>query len=214
MSDASARCIGQIAVRRATPDDVGSIATVFGEAFDDYRRGLGVDAASLAQLWRSSFGARVARTLVATGTDDRIMGFAVAVMPGEEEFATTSGRREPPPFRAIIGLRGMWRMPAIFVPMVLAFARRRTRPNEAYLSFLGVAPTERGRGIAGALLAVVESTARRAGATGILLHTARENKSARRAYGRAGYRVVATTRGPWRGPNGIDGYVAMLRSLE
>ena len=30
----------------------------------------------------------------------------------------------------------------------------------------------------------------------------------------AGYRVVATTRGPWRGPNGIDGYVAMLRSLE
>ena len=101
----------------------------------------------------------------------------------------------------------------MFVPMGLAFARRRTRPDEAYLSFLGVAPSERGRGIAGALLAVVESAARRAGATGILLHTARENIAARRAYASAGYRVVAITRGPWRGPNGIDGYVAMLRSL-
>ena len=68
--------------------------------------------------------------------------------------------------------------------------------------------------IAGAMLGVVESGARRAGASGILLHTARENVSARRAYVRAGYRVVSTTRGPWRGPNGIDGYVAMLRALR
>lgn len=205
---------GDVAVRRATADDVDAIATVFGEAFDDYRRGFGIDAPSLARLWRSSFVARVGRTLVATGPDSSVLGFAIAVMPGEEEFSTDSGRREPPPFRDVIGFRGMWRMPAMFVPMGFAFARRRTRSDEAYLSFLGVSPSARGRGIAGALLGVVETRARRVGASGVLLHTARENLSARRAYTRAGYRVVATTRGPWRGPNGIDGYVAMLRSLE
>ena len=205
---------GDVAVRRATIDDVDGVAAVFGEAFDDYRRGFGVDAPALARLWRGSFIARVARTLVATGRDGRVVGFAIAVMPGEEEFATESGHREPPPFRDVIGLRGLWRIPVMFLPMGFAFARRRTRPDEAYLSFLGVAPAARGRGIAGALLGVVESGARRAGAAGILLHTARENVSARRAYARAGYRVVSTTRGPWRGPNGIDGYVAMLRALR
>ena len=205
--------LGDIAIRRATRDDVDAIAMVFGQAFDDYRRGFGIDAASLARLWHASFVARVARTLVAVGPNARVLGFAIAVMPGQEEFDTASGRREPPPFREIIGIRGFWRMPVMFIPMGLAFARRRTRPNEAYLSFLGVAPEARGRRIAGALLSAVESCARRVGASGILLHTARDNAAARRAYGRAGYRVVATTRSPWRGPNGIDGYVAMLRSF-
>jgi ribosomal protein S18 acetylase RimI-like enzyme len=205
---------GDVAVRRATREDVDSVATVFGEAFDAYARGLGIDAPSLARLWHASFVARVARTLVAIGADGRVSGFAIAIMPGEEEFATVSGRRERPPFREVVGMRGFWRMPVMFVPMMIAFARRRPRSNEAYLSVLGVTPAARGRGIAGALLGVVESRARRAGASGILLHTARENVSARRAYDRAGYRVVAITRSLWRGPDGIDGYVAMLRSLS
>ena len=63
---------GGVVVRRATIDDVDGVAAVFGLAFDDYRHGFGVDAPALARLWRGSFVARVARTLVATGPDGQI----------------------------------------------------------------------------------------------------------------------------------------------
>ncbi len=205
---------GTATIRRADHADIDGMSQVFGEAFSDYRMGLGVDAPSLARLWRGSLAARVPLATVATEASGDVIGFAIVVMPGEEEFPRSASPRERPRFHEVLGWRGLWRLPATFIPMGLAFARRRTRPDEAYLSFLAVAPRAQGRGVGSGLLAAIESQARRAQAAGILLHTARNNVMARRVYGRAGYDVVATTRSPWTGPNGIDGYVAMLRPLS
>jgi len=53
------------AVRPAAPEDAPAIARVFGIAFDDYRRGFGIDAPTLSDLWADSLTARVPATTVA-----------------------------------------------------------------------------------------------------------------------------------------------------
>lgn len=82
---------------------------------------------------------------------------------------------------------------------VLRLARRQrhygdlveARPDEYYLSNLGVLPEFQGRGIGGALLDFVESQARAAGLSKCSLLVA-QNNPAQRLYRRHGYEVTAS----------------------
>ena len=205
-----------VSVRRASAGDVPAIAAIFGRAFDDYRRGLGVDAESLAALWQFSLAARVAATLVATLADGQVVGFIVTVRPGETERygSPGQGRRRFARWRQSLGWGAFWRAPALFIPMGLAYARRHARRDELYVSLIAVDPPLHGRGIGQALLAATEEEGRACHATAILLHTASTNTAARRAYERAGYQLVCTVRSPWRGPAGIPAFVALRKPLR
>jgi ribosomal-protein-alanine N-acetyltransferase len=202
-------------VRPATVDDVDALAAVFGRAFGDYRRGLGVSAAALGRLWAPSLAARIPSTSVAVAPDGRLAGFVVMVQPGgtEQYGSPAERRRQMGLMWRELGARGAWRLPALFVPMGLAYTRRHAVGDEAYISLIAVEPELQGRGFGQALLAAAEEQARVAGARGILLHTASTNVAARAAYARAGYELVCTVRAPWAGPARIPAYVALRKAL-
>jgi ribosomal protein S18 acetylase RimI-like enzyme len=204
------------AVRAANLHDVDAIAGIFGRAFEDYRRGLAVAPEALARLWRGSLAARVESTTVATLPDGRLAGFAVTVKPGAKEQygGRREGREQMRLWRQELGWTGFWRLPALFIPMGLAYARRGTRKDEQYVSLVGVDPEFQGRGVGQALLAAVDAEARAAGAAAILLHTASSNSRARASYARAGYELVCTVRAPWRSPARIPAYVALRKPLR
>jgi ribosomal protein S18 acetylase RimI-like enzyme len=204
-----------VALRPATPEDVPAIARIFGAAFEDYRRAFGVDAATLGEIWRGSLAARVEATTVALLADGTVAGFVVTVKPGARERyggARDDGQRASRWWQAL-GPRAFWRLPAAFIPMGLAYARRSQAKDELYLSLIAVDPAYQGRGIGQALLRGAESEARAAGAAAVLLHTAATNDRARASYARAGYELVCTVRAPWRGPAGIPAYVALRKPL-
>ena len=204
-----------IAIRKATPDDVPAIAAIFGRAFDDYRRGLNVTAEQLAAFWSPSFAARTAQTTVATLDGGAVAGFVVTVAPGAEERYGRPGtfRERLALMRSTVRPSWFWRMPALFIPMGLAYAKRHARSDEHYISLIGVDPASQGRGVGQALLTAVEEEARGLGATGVVLHTASSNSRARTAYQRAGYDLICTVRSPWRGPANIPAYVALRKTL-
>jgi ribosomal-protein-alanine N-acetyltransferase len=203
-------------VRPATTADVPAVAVIFGRAFEDYRRGLGVGAAALSRLWRASLAARVNSTMVAVSPDGRVVGFVVVVKPRAKEQYGGRGEdwREAGRWWRDLGASALWRLPVLFIPMGLAYARRHAQPDEAYISLVGVDPAVQGRGIGQALLAAVEAEARAAGASAILLHTASTNTRARAAYARAGYELVCTVRAPWQGPVRIPAYLALRKPLR
>jgi ribosomal protein S18 acetylase RimI-like enzyme len=220
-----------VAVRPAAAEDAPAIARVFGVAFDDYRRGFGIDATTLAGLWADSLVARVPATTVAvlnagpagpdpsrplTAQVPTVVGFVVTVRPGAtEEYGTARDRQgRMGQLVQVLGLRGLWRLPAFFAPIGMAYARRSQAKDELYISLLAVDPAYQGRGIGQALLGAAEAEARAAGAAGILLHTAANNVRARKAYTRAGYEVVCTVRASWAGPARIPAYVALRKPLR
>ncbi len=206
-----------VTIRAATAEDVPAIARVFGAAFEDYRRGFGVDAATLAELWEDSLAGRAGSTTVAVlPPDGQVAGFVVTVKPGaKERYGRPRGTpRRPASWRRALGVRGLWRLPALFAPMGLAYARRSQAKDELYISLIGVDPAYQGRGIGQALLREAEAEARAAGAAAVLLHTAASNTRAREAYARAGYVLVCTVRAPWPGPAGIPAYVALRKALR
>ena len=205
----------QVAVRSATADDLPGIAAVFGRAFEDYQRGLGVGPDGLARLWESSLAGRLSSTRVAVLPDGRLAGFITTVKPGETERYGQRGEasRRFTRWRQTIGWKGFWRPPALFIPMGLAYAQRHSRRNELYVSLIAVDPPLQGRGVGQALLGAAEEEGRASGAAAVLLHTASTNEPARRAYARAGYELVCTVRAPWRGPAGIPAFVALRKSL-
>jgi ribosomal protein S18 acetylase RimI-like enzyme len=201
---------------------VPAIVRIFGRAFDDYRRGFGVDAATLGALWEESLAARVEATTVAVvpspaeGTAETVVGFVVTVKPGARERyrrrRSTASRRGASWWR-VLGPWRMWRLPAFFLPMGMAYARRTQAKDEAYISLIAVDPDYQGQGIGRALLAAAEAEARAAGAVAVLLHTASTNTTARAAYARAGYVLVCAVRAPWPGPAGIPVYLALRKPL-
>jgi ribosomal protein S18 acetylase RimI-like enzyme len=205
-----------IAVRPAMPEDALGIAGVFGRAFDDYRRGLGLDAEAVGRLWQGSLAARVESTRVAVTPAGTVVGFVVFVRPGEKERygSRREGRRQAGRWRRELGFGSFWRAPLLFIPMGLAYARRHARKDEMYLSLLGVDPGVQGRGIGQALLAAAEEEARACGAAAILLHTSSANTRAQASYHRAGYELVCTVRAPWPGPAGIPAYLALRKPLS
>lgn len=204
-----------VTVRPATLADVPQIAALFGRAFDDYRRGLGVDADRLAAFWFPSLEARVPHTTVAETDGGRIAGFIITVSPGVEETYGGPGtfRKRLALMRHTFRTSWLWRMPALFIPMGLAYARRHAHKDEHYISLVAVDPDLQGRGIGQALLRAAEDEARAAGAVAILLHTAATNTRARAAYARAGYQLISTVRAPWSGPARISAYVALRKPL-
>lgn len=206
----------RVTTRPATEHDVPAIAAVFGRAFEDYRRGFGVDADTLAGLWEGSLAARVPATVVAALPDGRVAGFVVTVRPGAKERygGSREGRRRFGRWRQEMGLAALWRLPALFLPMGLAYSRRHQRKDELYVSLIGVEPDFQGQGIGQALLAAAEDEARAAGANAVLLHTASTNTRARASYARAGYQLVCTVRAPWLGPARIPAYVALRKPLR
>jgi ribosomal protein S18 acetylase RimI-like enzyme len=203
-------------LRRASPEDAPHIARVFGRAFDEYRRGFGVEPEALAEFWQASLAARVKQTIVAVLADGHLAGFIVTVAPGAKEQFGDRGafRNRLALMRRTLGWARLWRLPALFIPMGLTYTRRSTRPDEHYVSLVGVDPALQARGIGRALLAAVEAEARRCGAAAVLLHTASTNHRARVAYSRAGYELVSTVRTPWRGPAGIPAYVTLRKPLR
>ncbi|HEX2038003.1 MAG TPA: GNAT family N-acetyltransferase, partial [Chloroflexota bacterium] len=204
-----------VTTRPATEQDLPAVTRIFGAAFDDYRRGFGVDAAVLARLWQGNLRARIGSTTVADVPGTGVVGFVLTVKPGaQEQFGTPgeAGRRVAAWWRAL-GAAGFWRLPALFIPMGLAYARRGQGKDELYISLIGVDPAYQGRGIGQALLGAAETEARTAGARAILLHTAATNTRARAAYSRAGYELVCAVRAPWPGPAGIPAYLAMRKPL-
>jgi ribosomal protein S18 acetylase RimI-like enzyme len=205
-----------VATRPATLADVDAVAAIFGRAFEDYCRGLGVDAQTLARLWHGSLRARVASTTVAALPDGRVAAFILTVKPGQTEQDGTrrDGSERMRLWRQVFGLRSFWRVPALFIPMGFAYARRHARKDELYVSLLGVDPDFQGRGVGQALLAAADAEARAAGAAAIQLHTASSNARARASYARAGYTLVCTVRAPWRGPAQISAYVALRKPLQ
>lgn len=205
-----------VTIRAAAPEDVPATAGVFGAAFEDYRRGFGVDATTLASLWTESLAARVGSTKVAVLPDGRVAGFVVTVKPGTKEHfrSPRRDRARSPSWRRVLGVRGFWRLPALFAPMGMAYARRSQAKDELYVSLIGVDPAYQGRGIGQALLRAAEAEAREVGAGAVLLHTAASNTRARGAYARAGYALVCTVRAPWAGPAGIPAYVALRKPLR
>ena len=205
-----------LTVRPATPGDVPAIAGVFGRAFEDYRRGLGVSPEALARLWSASLEARVASTTVAALPDGRVAGFVVAALPGVKERygGWRESRRQMRVWRQELGAAAFWRLPLLFIPMGLAYAKRQARKDEVYVSLIAVEPELQGRGVGQALLAAVDDQARAAGAAAILLHTASTNARARAAYARAGYELVCTARAPWLGPARIPAYLAYRKPLR
>lgn len=205
-----------VTIRAAAPEDVTATARVFGAAFKDYRRGFGVDATTLAELWTESLAARVGSMKVAVLLDGQVAGFVVIVKPGAKEHyrSPRQDRRRSPSWRRVLGVRGLWRLPALFAPMGMAYARRRQAKDELYVSLIGVDPAYQGRGIGQALLRAAEAEARETGAAAVLLHTAASNTRARGAYARAGYALVCTVRAPWVGPAGIPAYVALRKPLR
>lgn len=205
----------EVALRPAAPEDIPAIARIFGAAFEDYRRAFGVDAVTLGEIWRDSLAARVETTTVAVLGDGTVVGFVVTVKPGARERyggAGDDGQRAARWWRAL-GPRAFWRLPAAFIPMGLAYARRTQARDELYVSLIAVDPARQGRGIGQALLRGAEAEARAAGAAAVLLHTAATNDRARATYARAGYELVCTVRSPWRGPAGIPAYVALRKPL-
>jgi ribosomal protein S18 acetylase RimI-like enzyme len=196
-------------------DDVEALAGVFGHAFGDYRRGLGVDAAALGRLWAPSLAARIPSTTVAIAPDGRLVGFVVVVQPGQtEQYGSRAERRRQMGLMwRELGVQGFWRLAALFLPMGLAYARRHAAKDEAYVSLIAVDPDFQGQGYGRALLAAVDEQARAARAAAILLHTASTNAAARAAYARAGYELVCTVRAPWAGPAHIPAYVALRKAL-
>ena len=205
-----------VTVRPATPEDKSAIAAIFGRAFDDYQHGLGVDAAALGRLWEDSLAARVASTLVATDVDGRVVGFVVFIKPGEKESYGTGEqqRRRFGKWRHEIGRSAFWRLPAFFIPLGFAYARRSQKKDELYVSLIAVDPEVQGRGVGQALLGAVEAVAREAEAAAILLHTASTNKRAQASYARFGFELVCTVRAPWIGPARIPAYLALRKSLR
>jgi ribosomal protein S18 acetylase RimI-like enzyme len=209
-----------VRLRPAQVSDTPAIARVFGNAFDDYRRGFGVDAATLAALWQESLTARVRSTTVATVDDGTegglVVGFVVTVRPGTQERygGSRTAQRRTSLWWQTLGARAFWRLPSFFVPMGMAYARRSQAKDELYVSLLAVDPSEQGRGIGQALLREADVQGRAIGAAAVLLHTASTNTRARAAYARAGYELVCTVRSPWKGPAGIPAYVALRKRLR
>jgi hypothetical protein len=137
-----------LAIRQADSDDVSAIAALFGRAFDDYQRGFGVSAAALGRLWEPSLRARVASTTVAMLPDRRVAGFVVTGPPGAtERYGDRSGRSDQArAWRREMRAAAFWRLPLFFIPMGLAYSRRRARKDELYVSLIAVAPELQGRG--------------------------------------------------------------------
>lgn len=203
-------------LRPATPDDVPSVAGIFGRAFEEYQHALGVTAPVLGELWAPSLAARITSTTVALTPEGRVAGFVITVKPGAKEAFGNAAerRRRSAAFRRAFSLRTFWRAPALFIPVGFALARRSAHPDELYISLIATDPDLQGRGFGQALLLAVEDEARAAGAAGILLHTASTNSRARTTYAHAGYELVCSVRAPWRGPAHIPAYLALRKPLR
>jgi ribosomal protein S18 acetylase RimI-like enzyme len=203
-------------LRPATPGDIPHIAAVFGRAFEDYRRGLGVTATQLAACWSLSLEARVPQTTVAVLPDGQVAGFIVTVKPGAEENygGATTFRKRLALMRSSMRWTWLWRAPALFIPMGMAYSKRHAQKDELYVSLVGVDPSFQGQGIGQSLLLAAEAEARACDAAAVLLHTASTNLRARASYQRAGFELVSTVRAPWSGPAHIPAYVALRKPLH
>ena len=210
-----ASVLTDLAIRKATAQDLRHTSAIFGRAFDDYRRGLNVTAEQLAAFWSVSLAARVDQTTVAVLSDDTIVGFVVTVAPGAQERYGRPGslRERLSLMRSTVQPSWVWRMPALFIPMGIAYSKRHARKDELYVSLIAVDPVHHGKGVGQALLRAVDAEARSNNAAAILLHTASSNTRARDAYHRAGYELVCTVRSPWPGPARIPAYVAFRKPL-
>ena len=152
----------------------------------------------------------------AAGEAETVVGFVITVRPGARERyrrrRSTVNRRGASWWR-VLGPWRIWRLPAFFLPMGAAYARRKQARDELYISLIAVDPDHQSQGIGRALLAAAEAEARAAGAVAVLLHTASTNTTARAVYARAGYVLVCAVRAPWPGPAGIPVYLALRKPL-
>ena len=182
-----------LTVRPAAPDDGGD-ALLYESARRYYDAYAGDEAAARAMLRRvyrrggHTASAEVTRVAEADG---RVVG-AIVAFPAEDgerlarRFMTLTLPRIPP-----------WRWPRLLRHLHAAARVSPAPPADSwYVDALAVAPDERRRGIAGALLADAEAIAREAGAIGVALDTGLENAPARRLYERHGFEERDIRRAP------------------
>jgi ribosomal protein S18 acetylase RimI-like enzyme len=182
-----------LTVRPAAPDDGGD-ALLYESARHYYDAYAGDEAAARRMLRRvyrrGGHSASVEVTRVAEA-EGRVVGAIVAFPAGD-------GERLARRFMALtLPAIPPWRWPRLLRHLrAAATVSPAPPPDSWYVDALAVAPGERRRGIARALLADVEEIAREAGAIGVALDTGLENAPARRLYERHGFEERDIRRAP------------------
>jgi ribosomal protein S18 acetylase RimI-like enzyme len=183
----------QVTVRPAEPDD-GADDLLYVSARRYYDAYAGGEAAARRMLRRvhrkPGHAASVSLCRVAVA-DGRLVGVIAGFPSADAEllarrFLSLTWHRIPP-----------WRWPRL-VRHLNATAGMSPSPaiGSWYVDALAVAEDARRRGVARALLADAEATARAEGATGVSLDTGLENEPARRLYEASGYQQRDIRRAP------------------
>jgi ribosomal protein S18 acetylase RimI-like enzyme len=174
----------EVTVRPAAPED-GADDLLYVSAKRYYDAYAGGEAAARRMLrrvhGRPGHPASVSLCRVAE-SEGRVVGVIVGFPSGQGEelarrFLTLTAPRIPP-----------WRWPRLLRHLNAAAGMSPSpAPGSWYVDALAVAEDARRQGVARALLADAEATARAEGATGVSLDTGLENAAARRLYEASGY---------------------------
>jgi ribosomal protein S18 acetylase RimI-like enzyme len=151
-----------VTIRRAGPGDLDTLEVLFGAYLDFYE--VARDAVDVRRYLAGH---------LAAGSAHHLLAELPGATSGESVDAATGAR--------VTGVATVGFAQLYETFDSLALARR------IVLYDLFVAPPARGGGVGAALLDAVERLARRRGAVGVTLDTARDNHVAQRLYERAGY---------------------------
>jgi ribosomal protein S18 acetylase RimI-like enzyme len=183
----------QVTVRAAAPEDRAD-DLLYVSAHRYYDAYAGGEAAARRMLRRvhplPGHAASAALCRVAEA-DGEVVGVIAGFPAGE-------GERLARRFLALTAPRlAPWRWPRLLRHLGAAAGVSPSPPPDSwYVDALAVAPAARRRGVAAALLADAEQTAREHGATGLALDTGLENEPAQRLYERCGFERRDVRRAP------------------
>lgn len=190
-------------IRDARPDDAPALARLIDFA------GEGIPA------WLWSQSAAPGQTAEQVGCERAAReegGFSyrnasVCVEPSGAVAGMLLSYRQPDPY----DLPDLEELPAVVRPLVELEA---AAPGTWYVNAVAAFPEFRGRGVGTRLMQLAESLARGAGAPGVSLIVAEENRGAKRLYDRLDYRVTARAPVvPWPGAVHGGDWLLMVREL-
>jgi ribosomal protein S18 acetylase RimI-like enzyme len=179
--------------------------------YDAYAGGEAAARRMLRRVHRRPGHAASAAVCRVAEADGRVVGVMA-------DFAAADGERLARRFLALTApWLPPWRWPRLLRHLDAAASVAPAPPAGAwYVDALAVAPAARRRGVAGALLADAERTARAEGATGVALDTGLENEPAQRLYERLGFERRDVRRAPDERTAraiGGEGFVGYFKAL-